>query len=98
MVYLKNYTLGCYKMKINTPKRFKEDKKSKKYKEWKKKKDKEYDDKVTEFISEKWWNIKNKLQKKYYLKIYKTKKVAKQRMIRFNCNIGNCKSYEILNL
>ena len=98
MVYLKNHTLGCYKMKIDTPKRFKEDKKSKKYKEWKKKKDKEYDDKVTEFISENWWNSKTKLEKEELLKKYKNKEVAKQRMVRFTCNLFNCKSYEILNL
>ena len=42
MVYVRSSSIGCYHVKINTPKRFKDDKK------WKKAKDKEYDEKMME--------------------------------------------------
>ena len=98
MVFVKSSTIGCYKMEIKTPKRFKEDKKSLKYKEWKNKQDKKYDDKVIEFKKEKWWNSKTPEEQEELLEMYGDEEIAKKRMLRFSGNMFSCKSFTVLNL
>lgn len=97
MVYVRSSST-CYHMKINTPKRFKDDKKSPEYKKWKKAKDKEYDEKARDFEAEEWWNSKNEKEQKELLKKYKTKEVAKSRFLYWAVGGGTCKGYRVLKL
>jgi len=82
-------------MKIDTPKRFKKDKKSKEYRDWKTKEDEKYDKKVVNLLQDEWWDNLDNESKKELLKRYKTPEIAKIRRLRFANNIGSYKVFRV---
>jgi len=98
MVNIKSSTYPGYYMKVETPKRFKEDKKSLKFKEWKRKKEIKYDEKVNKHFEEEWWKSKTPERKKELLKMYKTVEIAKSRYRYWNQPIGRVTSKKLLKL
>jgi hypothetical protein len=95
-VYVRSETYGCFQMKIDLPKRFKDKdlKKDKEYKEWKKNKDNEFDKEVVKRDNDVWWENLTDEGKKKMLEIYPDAKKAKSRRARFISNPFPCKSFK----